>query len=72
MHIGAIIDMDDDEFAIFNKDYQAHKIKQEEWIEVHQQYEDCPDCMALIKVVVEKQPSSGKIRTKLLFQEHRI
>jgi hypothetical protein len=72
MHVGAIMDMSDEEFKIFWKEHNEYKIQQEQWVEIHQQYEDCPDCMALIKVVVEKQPSSGNIRTKLLFQEHRV
>lgn len=64
MNYGGVLDME--EFL------DSHKNKEEEWVEIQEQKHDCPDCMALIKVVVEKQPSSGNIRSRLVFLEHRI
>lgn len=46
--------------------------KNEMWQVVSEQYHDCPDCMALVKIVVEKEFSTGAFRSKLIFVEHRV
>lgn len=60
------------DFEAYWKRYNEEKKKEEQWTVVDESTHNCPDCMALVKVVVEREVSSGSLRTKIEFLKHRI
>lgn len=68
---GAIVAMDDDEFREWVKSHEAYEIESRKWVKFFEEDHVSPTGQP-IRVVVEKQHSSGKVRTRLEFSGENL